>query len=100
MTTRLSTKGQLILPKEIRERHGWGPGVELEIEERGNSVVLRRAVAVPETTLEELLGCTGYQGPAHSLEEMALRPTVSIDAMPPTPAALRPSVSANLRRWT
>jgi AbrB family looped-hinge helix DNA binding protein len=69
MTTRLSTKGQLILPKEIRERRGC-PGVELEIEDRGNSVVLRRAVDVPETTLEELLGCTGYQGPAHSLEEM------------------------------
>jgi AbrB family looped-hinge helix DNA binding protein len=60
----------LILPKEIRERHGWGPGVELEIEDRGNSVVLRRAVDVPETTLEEVLGCTGYQGPAHSLDEM------------------------------
>jgi hypothetical protein len=25
---------------------------------------------VPETTLEDLLGCTGYRGPAHSLEEM------------------------------
>lgn len=70
MTTRLSTKGQLIIPKEIRERHGWGPGVELEIEERGDSVVLRRTMDVPETTLEELVGCTGYRGPAHSLEEM------------------------------
>jgi AbrB family looped-hinge helix DNA binding protein len=70
MTTRLSTKGQLIIPKEIRERHGWGPGVELEIEERGDSVVLRRLMDVPETTLEELVGCTGYQGPVRSLEEM------------------------------
>ena len=35
MTTRLSTKGQLIIPKEIRERHGWGPGSELEIEDHG-----------------------------------------------------------------
>jgi AbrB family looped-hinge helix DNA binding protein len=60
----------LIIPKEIRERHGWGPGVELEIEERGDSVVLRRTMDVPETTLEELVGCTGYRGPAHSLEEM------------------------------
>jgi hypothetical protein len=31
----------------------------LESDERGDSVVLRRAVDVPETTLEELLGCTG-----------------------------------------
>jgi AbrB family looped-hinge helix DNA binding protein len=70
MTTRLSTKGQLIIPKEIRERHGWEPGIELEIEDRGDSVLLRRALDVPETTLEDLLGCTGYRGPAHSLEEM------------------------------
>jgi len=70
MTTRLSTKGQLIIPKEIRERHGWGAGIELEIEDRGDALLLRRVTDVPETTLEELLGCTGYQGPAHSLEEM------------------------------
>jgi AbrB family looped-hinge helix DNA binding protein len=70
MTIRLSTKGQLIIPKEIRDRHGWGPGVELEIEERGDSVVVRRTVDVPDTTLEELVGCAGYRGPAHSLEEM------------------------------
>jgi len=70
MTTRLSTKGQLIIPKEIRERHGWGAGIELEIEDRGDALLLRRVTYVPETTLEELLGCTGYQGPAHSLEEM------------------------------
>jgi AbrB family looped-hinge helix DNA binding protein len=70
MTTRLSTKGQLIIPKEVRERHGWGPGVELAIEDRGDAILLRRAADVPETTLEDLLGCTGYQGPAHSLEEM------------------------------
>jgi AbrB family looped-hinge helix DNA binding protein len=70
MTTRLSTKGQLIIPKEIRERHGWEAGIELEIEDRGDAVLLRRAAEVPETTLEDLLGCTGYQGPAHRLEEM------------------------------
>jgi AbrB family looped-hinge helix DNA binding protein len=70
MTTRLSTKGQLIIPKEIRERHGWEPGIELEIEDRGDSILLRRAADVPATTLEDLLGCTGYQGPAHSPEEM------------------------------
>jgi AbrB family looped-hinge helix DNA binding protein len=70
MTTRLSTKGQLIIPKEIRERHGWGPGAEIEIEDRGDAIVLRRVAEVPESTLEEILGCTGYRGPAHSLEEM------------------------------
>jgi AbrB family looped-hinge helix DNA binding protein len=70
MTTRLSTKGQLIIPKDIRDRHGWVAGMELSIEERGDGVILRPVQALPETTLAEILGCTGYQGPRHSLEEM------------------------------
>lgn len=67
--TRLSTKGQLIIPKEIRERHGWTAGMELIVEDHGNSVVLRRAEDLPVTTLEDLVGCAGYRGPSRSLEE-------------------------------
>lgn len=71
MTTRLSTKGQLVIPKEIRERHGWEPGVDLEIEDRGNHVEVRLAEeGFPETTLEELIGCARYEGPAYTAEEM------------------------------
>lgn len=69
MVTRLSTKGQLIIPKEIRERHGWRPGSSIEVEDRHDSVVLRRAPDVPRTTLEELIGCTGYTGPRKSLDD-------------------------------
>ena len=69
-TTRLSTKGQLILPKDVRDRHGWRPGTELEVEDAGTAVVLRPVERLPETRLEELVGCTGYSGPRRSLEEM------------------------------
>jgi AbrB family looped-hinge helix DNA binding protein len=68
--TRLSTKGQLIIPKEIRERHGWTAGTELSVEDHGDSVVLRRSLDLPVTTLEDLVGCAGYKGPALSLEDM------------------------------
>lgn len=68
--TRLSTKGQLIIPKEIRDRHGWTTGTDLIVEDLGDSIVLRRADELPETTLEDLVGCTGYKGPTRSLEEM------------------------------
>jgi len=68
--TRLSTKGQLIIPKEIRARHGWTSGTELVVEDHEDSVVLRRAEDLPETTLEDLIGCSGYMGPARTLEEM------------------------------
>ena len=69
-STRLSTKGQLIIPKEIRERHGWTPGVELIVEDRGDAVILRRAEDIPETSLEDLVGCAGYRGSTRSLEDM------------------------------
>ncbi len=68
---RLSTKGQLVVPKEIRDRHGWTAGVELVFEDLGGDrVVLRQWGDLPETRLEDLVGCTGYKGPAKSLEEM------------------------------
>ncbi len=68
--TRLSTKGQLIIPKEIRERHGWTAGTELLLEDRGDSVILRRVANLPTTQLADLVGCAGYKGPALSIEEM------------------------------
>ena len=67
---RLSTKGQLVVPKEIRERHGWSAGSELMFEDLGDQVILREVRDVPETRLEDLIGCTGYRGPARTLEEM------------------------------
>jgi AbrB family looped-hinge helix DNA binding protein len=70
MLTRLSTKGQLIIPKEVRERHGWRPGTELIVEDRPDRVVLRAPVDLPEVGLDDLVGCTGYRGPRRSLEEM------------------------------
>jgi AbrB family looped-hinge helix DNA binding protein len=70
MRTRLSTKGQLIIPKDLRERLGWSPGVDLLVEYRGDAVVVRRAEDLPEVDLEDLVGCTGYRGPARTLEDM------------------------------
>ncbi len=69
--SRLSTRGQLVVPKEIRERHGWTAGVELVFEDLGGGrVILRQGGDLPRTRFEDLIGCTGYQGPAKSLEEM------------------------------
>lgn len=69
-TTRLSTKGRLTLPKTVRERHGWEAGTVLEVVEHGDAVLIRPVETVPETRLEEIVGCTGYRGPARTLDEM------------------------------
>ena len=56
-TTRLSTKGQIILPKGIRASRAWGPGTEFTVEETGDGVLLRPAALFPEAVLAEVAGC-------------------------------------------
>jgi AbrB family looped-hinge helix DNA binding protein len=68
--TRLSTKGQLIIPKEIRERHGWKVGTELAIEDTSDAVVIRQISAVKPTKLRDVLGCLRFRGKPKSLAEM------------------------------
>jgi AbrB family looped-hinge helix DNA binding protein len=63
MQTRLSTKGRLTVPKAIRARHGWEPGTELLVEDYGSYVTIRSSETIPKTTLDQLIGCTGYTGP-------------------------------------
>jgi AbrB family looped-hinge helix DNA binding protein len=69
-TTRLSSKGQLILPKAVRDSHNWSPGTEFAVEEVEGGVLLRPLKPFPATTLTDVIGCTGYQGPAKSLDEI------------------------------
>ncbi len=42
-TTRVSTKGQVILPKAVRQRRHWGPGTRLLVEETPDGVLLKAA---------------------------------------------------------
>lgn len=37
---------------------------------QGEKAVSGDGEEMPETTLDEIVGCTGYRGPARSLEEM------------------------------
>jgi AbrB family looped-hinge helix DNA binding protein len=69
-TLRVSTKGQIVIPKEIRERRQWVPGTALVVEEHGDAVVLRAVKPFPPTKLQDGLGCAGYHGPEKSLSEM------------------------------
>lgn len=69
-TTRLSSKGQVILPKSVRESHHWVSGTEFVIEDTPDGVLLRPTKSFKPTRLEDVVGCTGYKGPAKTLEEM------------------------------
>jgi len=69
-TTKLSTKGQIVLPKEIRSSHAWGPGTEFTVEETRDGVLLRPARRFPPTKVEDVAGCLKWRGKAKTIEEM------------------------------
>jgi AbrB family looped-hinge helix DNA binding protein len=69
-TTTVSTKGQVILPKAIRDNRKWRAGTRLVVEETADGVLLRAARLFPETRMEDLAGSLRYSGPPLTLEEM------------------------------
>ncbi len=68
--TRLSSKGQVIIPKELRTRRRWEPGQELQTIETDEGILLKPISAFPETSLRDVASCLPYSGKAKSLEEM------------------------------
>ena len=70
-TTRLSPKGQVVIPHRIREQFGWDPGVEFAVETIDGGIALRPIRELAPTTVEEVYGCLPYQGPRKSLMDMA-----------------------------
>ncbi|MCF8503307.1 MAG: AbrB/MazE/SpoVT family DNA-binding domain-containing protein [Caulobacter sp.] len=69
-TTVLSTKGQVILPKAVRDQRGWKPGTKLTVEETPDGVLLKPEPLFPPTTLDQVYGCLKWDGPPVSLEDM------------------------------
>ena len=45
---RVTTKGQVTIPKEIRERMGIGPGSEVEFVEKDADIVLEKRADTPQ----------------------------------------------------
>ncbi|MGH7017986.1 MAG: AbrB/MazE/SpoVT family DNA-binding domain-containing protein [Caulobacteraceae bacterium] len=70
MTTTLSTKGQVIVPKALRARRKWRAGTKLVAEETADGVLLRPASDFEPTRSEEIFGCLKRPGPPLSIEEM------------------------------
>lgn len=68
--TALSTGGQVVIPKEIRDRCGWSPGTVLEVEEVRGVIHLRPASASVPFDADALFGCIKSRGPSLSAQEM------------------------------
>jgi AbrB family looped-hinge helix DNA binding protein len=61
-TTVVSTKGQVILPKAIREEKNWAPGERLLVESTAEGVLLRPERLFPATRFEDVRGYLSRKG--------------------------------------
>jgi AbrB family looped-hinge helix DNA binding protein len=43
MTQRVGAKGQVVIPKELREQAGLGPGADVDFEAVDDGIVIRKA---------------------------------------------------------
>ena len=69
LTTKLSSKGQAIIPQEIRSRHHREPGQELQAIDRDEGILRRPASPFPETSMKEVVSCLSYPGKKKTLED-------------------------------
>jgi AbrB family looped-hinge helix DNA binding protein len=68
--TTVSTKGQVILPKAIRQQRQWNAGTRLVVENTPDGVLLKAAPLFAATRVEDVFGSLNVPGPAKTLEEM------------------------------
>ena len=69
-TTKLSSKGQVVLPKSVRDARSWKPGTEFAVDEVSGGILLRPLRPFPSTSIAEVFGCLKYTGPAKTLRQM------------------------------
>lgn len=67
---RMSSKGQIVVPREVREKRGWRDGTTLEVVDTPRGVILRSASAPEASSVDALVGCIPYRGPKHTVAEM------------------------------
>ena len=69
-TTTVSTKGQVILPKAVRDQLQGPAGARLEVEALEDHVILRRAPLFPPTSIDDVFGSLKTSRPSRTIEEM------------------------------
>jgi AbrB family looped-hinge helix DNA binding protein len=67
---KLSSKGQIVIPKAIRAAHQWEVGQKLELIDTGDGILLRAEKPFPQTSIEAVAGILKYTGKPKSLQDM------------------------------
>ena len=69
-TTTLSSKGQIVIPKEIRDELHWEAGAELELISTPTGLTMRSKKSKGKLDLADLRGILQYEGPPVPTEEL------------------------------
>ena len=76
--TRITSKGQVVIPKAVRERLRWGPGTELAVEVLGDGIV-QLAPFEGVDPIDSLYGCL-KDHPRNPLAELEAEHRAEIEA--------------------
>ena len=69
-TTKLSSKGQIVLPRSIRNARNLQPGTEFSVEETAEGILLRPLKPFATTSADQVFGSLRYAGKAKTVEQM------------------------------
>ena len=71
-TVKLSSKGQVIIPKPLKTAYHWETGQELVVVDTGDGILLKPKTPFVETNINQVAAILKFKGKAKSLEEMEL----------------------------
>lgn len=69
-TTKLSSKGQVVIPKSLRNTHHWEAGLEFMVIDTGDGLLLKPKAPFAATELAEVFGMFRGKVPARTDEEI------------------------------
>lgn len=73
--TRVSAKGQIVIPKDVRDRLGWPQGSALDVIETAGGILLRKPEERKKLSFEEatarLRKTVKYKGPPLTIEQLS-----------------------------
>ena len=71
-TTKLSSKGQIVIPKNVRQRNNWREGQEFDVIERAEGVLLRPRAEFPASRVEDVGLSLRYGGKKVPIEQLSV----------------------------
>jgi len=69
-TTKISSKGQVVIPKSLRVAHHWETGQELVVVDVGDGILFKPKSPFKETNINEVASSLKFKGKTKSLEDM------------------------------